>query len=875
MKPNRLFPFFLLLFSCALCGAQPHSQRSVLRSAEGHLPSAGRNNSQFNNFFVDGFHGGLYGHYPLDTYTQFIVDQLEQYPDWYVGLEIEPETWDSVAVRTPEAYRRFKEKIIGPQVEVTNPTYAQPYLYNISGESIIRQFQYGMEKLRHHFPGLSFTTYSSEEPCFTSQLPQLLRLFGFKYVSLKCPDTCWGGYTEAYGGQLVSLVGPDGTAMLAVPRYGCEDLQEGSVWQTIAWTNSDAFLTACREAGIQHPVGMCYQDAGWTYGPWLRDRKGSTQYVRWTDYIEQLTPQHTDDEWHWSQEDLHPALMWGTQVLQRIARQVRQAENHLVQAEKLAAIMGEPLPKDSVDEAWRTLMLAQHHDSWIVPYNGLRGYGTWADAIRQWTDFTSSFALRHLGAGEGRADDELPADKVASDKGASDKGASPLASGAGGALMVYNTTGHARHEVIEVEGHLMEVDVPAFGCAPLMVNSQFSIHNSQFTIHNSQFSIHNSQFSIHNSQFSIHNSQFSTHNVLENDCYRICFDLEHGGTISSLVDKSSGRELVDAQSERRFLELRGHFPQLGGFSSSAEHRARLTWLLDEPLRQQVRIDGEVAGVPFSQTITLTKGEPRIDCHLHIDWSENTPVGEGVRSKRNDRRTPFYDTRYMLRLFFPAALQSPRLSKDAPFDVCESRLVDSYFNRWDSIRHNIVLNWVDLSEGTHGNGLALLTDHTTSYTYGHDEPLSLTVQYSGPGLWWRNYPIDGPTDISYALVPHQGNWEEAGLPHILENYQSPLRVVCHTSPRGVEDFSERTGGYSLLSTDFQVSAAILQPDGSLLLRLFNASRHERTSALRLNMPVSEVVETDLDGHEIRRYVPDREGVVNLQMPRFGIKNLVVR
>ncbi|MDE5891086.1 MAG: hypothetical protein K2H10_08745, partial [Bacteroidales bacterium] len=38
-----------------------------------------------------------------------------------------------------------------------------------------------------------------------------------------------------------------------------------------------------------------------------------------------------------------------------------------------------------MDEAWRTLMLAQHHDSWIVPYNNLNADGTWADNIAVWT----------------------------------------------------------------------------------------------------------------------------------------------------------------------------------------------------------------------------------------------------------------------------------------------------------------------------------------------------------------------------------------------------------------------------------------------------------------------------------------------------------
>lgn len=84
--------------------------------------------------FVDGYHGGIYGHYPVKWKTQFIVDQLTMHPDWRICMEIEPETWDTVQVQTPEAYRQFKNLAAGEQVEFTNPTYAQPYCYNISGE---------------------------------------------------------------------------------------------------------------------------------------------------------------------------------------------------------------------------------------------------------------------------------------------------------------------------------------------------------------------------------------------------------------------------------------------------------------------------------------------------------------------------------------------------------------------------------------------------------------------------------------------------------------------------------------------------------------------------------------------------------------------
>ena len=153
-------------------------------------------------YFVDGYHGGIYGHYPLEWQTQFMVDNILRHPEWKICLEIEPETWDSVRRSTPQAYNNFKTLITNnKRIEFTNPTYAQPYCYNISGESLIRQFEYGIEKIHKHFPRIEFVTYSAEEPCFTGCMPQILKSFGFRYAVLKNPNTCWGGYTRAYGGN--------------------------------------------------------------------------------------------------------------------------------------------------------------------------------------------------------------------------------------------------------------------------------------------------------------------------------------------------------------------------------------------------------------------------------------------------------------------------------------------------------------------------------------------------------------------------------------------------------------------------------------------------------------------------------------------------
>ena len=257
----------------------------------------------------------------------------------------------------------------------------QPYCYTISGESIIRQLGYGIAKIKEYFPHAVFTTYSVEEPCFTSCLPQILKGFGYRYAVLRNPNTCWGGYTTGFNKDLVNWIGPDGTTLVAVPRYGCEGLEKNSTWQTESWDNSPEFIRSCFESGVKFPVGMCFQDAGWRHGPWLENAvrrfHRPTTYVTWSNYIEMVSDYVTPEDWAFSLEDVKPGLVWGAQVLQNIAREVRQSENLIVMAEKMAALdylyNKGTWPCEDFAEAWRTLMLAQHHDCWIVPYNGKPG----------------------------------------------------------------------------------------------------------------------------------------------------------------------------------------------------------------------------------------------------------------------------------------------------------------------------------------------------------------------------------------------------------------------------------------------------------------------------------------------------------------------
>lgn len=804
--------------------------------------------------FVDGFHGGVYGHYPIQTYTDYLSDQLEAHPGWRICLEIEPETWDTVAVRTPDALKRFQALAATPRVEFTNPAYAQPYMYNVYGESIIRQLQYGMEKIWKYFPDAEFLTYAVEEPCFTSCLPGILCSLGFKYATLKCPNTCWGGYAAGFGNGNVRWIGPDGSVLLANPRYACEGLGD-TVWETRSNGRYPDFLPACEAAGIERPVGMTYQDAGWTNGPWL-GREVPTEgenapYVTWREYFEAEPAGTPHEEYRMSQEDVRGGLVWGAQVLQRLSQQVRHAENKLLATEKTAALLslatGTLPDQDRLDEAWRTLMLSQHHDCWIVPYNRLNRRGSWADNVALWT--------------------------AASEQNCDEVTAALAGTGDGTVWSIVNTAPFARRGMVRIEipagwpERFRIEDASGKGLPYFVEDGAAFVQAGVRALSVTPVRLTRSGRS---TAVPVKTSVSGTAGdpvTVSADPYTLVFSPREGGIITSLRTRD-GREYADRSSGAALGELRGWFQKEGCFRSSTETPATVSVSQAKGLRTVVTVRGRIADVPFTQIVTLEEGNPRIDFDLQIDWEKNVGVGKfAQRDAYRARKRAFYDSRYHLNVLFPVSLETPALYKEAPFDVCESALDNTYFERWEDIKHNVILSWVDLC-GRDGRSLALLSDHTTAYTYGPDHPLALTVQFSGNGLWGRDYRIDGPTRLSYAIIPHEGKWDEARIQEQNLSWNEPLGIL-----------PGETWTSSLLDLEgsgYLVSALSAAPDG-LLLRLYNASGDATPQQLRFGVKVRNLEEVDLLGHRTGQpaFTCDTDGCsFGISIPRFGFKTIKI-
>lgn len=778
------------------------------------------------HYFIDGYHGGKYGHYP-DGYTGFMTRQLQAHPYWKINLELEPETWDLVRITEPEAYAAFKNMFADQsdtgRIEYVNPGYGQSYLYTSSGESMIRQLSYGIQKLREHFPEAVFTTYSSEEPCFTSALPQVLLSFGFKYASLKNPNTCWGGYTRAFGGELVQWQGPDGSRLPTVPRYSTEKLAANSTWQTTAWNNGAAYIQSALAAGILHPVGMCLQDAGWRGGPWLQEK---AQYETWRSYIGRIADRQHATLWKLNQEDIQVSLVWGAQVLQRIAQQVRRAENKLAAAEKYAAIRTlydhQPWPQRALDTAWKSLLLAQHHDCWIVPYNGRKG-DQWIDKVKRWTDMSLAVS-----------------DSILQQNDVTERH-----------VRIVNTTAHRREEWVIMPGPkgsplMFKASVPPMG---------YRIYRLQQTAGEAVPAKQHGQLA--DGRYHI-----------ETDLYRVVIDPARGGVITSLINKAQGnREMVDTKNARGFNELRGYFYREAAWRSSTDTVASVRIKEDNKAQVTVEIRGFIAGHPFTQLLTLTNGQRRIDMELRIDWQGDPGIGapQAAHYRAEDYHKAFYNDSFKLQVLFPLNLSKQQLSKDAPYDVTESRLANTFFNSWDSIKNNVILHWADVTDGN--TGLALFTDHTTSYVHGEHYPLGFTLQYAGTALWGRNYNIDGPTEVKYAIVLHSGKWDAAGISKEAINWSEPLLVMPAS---GNSDFSL----LSLQDERWEVPALLM--DGKdLLVRIYNAAGDSREHELYFSGTAGQAILEQLNGQAVQALPLRRAAgktIIRLSMPRFGIRTI---
>ena len=390
--------------------------------------------------------------------------------------------------------------------------------------------------------------------------------------------------------------------------------------------------------------------------------------------------------------------------------------------------------------------------------------------------------------------------------------------GEGHGLVAFNVNSHARREVVEVDGRPVLVEAPACGWTP--VREERPAEADPVSV---------------------------SKRTIENGLLRVTWD-EHG-LLSSIWDKEAGREVLTAGAAGNLLQLHDDNPKnWDAWDVDLDYRNSwkdLTALegavveMSGPLRGAVRYTRRFGSSHLEQRMVLDAGSRVIRFETDVDWQEQHKF---------------------LKVAFPVDVHSARATYEIQFGHVER---PTHANTsWDVARFEVCAHrWADLGEA--GYGVALLND----CKYGHD----ITGSVMRLSLLRAPTHPDPNADrgrhrFTYALMPHPGDFRDAGVIAAAEDLNAPLRVVRDA---GIVE------ARSLLEVDSPqvVVEAIKKAEDSdaVVVRLYEAWGGRCKTRLRTTLAVSRAFRCDLLERE-RDELALRDGAIQLELGPFKILTL---
>lgn len=318
-------------------------------------------------------HGGyvLWGDH-LKPRLKNILRWMEEYPKLKIGLDYESFTFDEYSKSDPEIIDLIKELMekYPDRVGLGATTYGQPLSLTISEESNARQLTYSV-RTNMKFFGKTPKVYAISEFALNNQTPQLTKLVGYDAAILRSHVMGYG-YPRTFDSAWGRWIGRDKTEIPAVPTYdgqgrgfNCCTVDN---WIFSRWPNdSDLYSVEDFEemfSKYEPLLATRYDDVCQDIEPITKytQTKDNCQYI----LLEEIPEIYGEpkDELATTDNDFHVQMPWGY-CGNEIFNGVRAAEVGAVQAEKLNALafaLGGKAQSDLIDDAWKYVLVSQHHD---------------------------------------------------------------------------------------------------------------------------------------------------------------------------------------------------------------------------------------------------------------------------------------------------------------------------------------------------------------------------------------------------------------------------------------------------------------------------------------------------------------------------------
>ncbi len=281
--------------------------------------------------------------------------------------------YERLAAEAPEVLEELKHALRAGQIEIVGASYGQPYGLFHGGESNVRQRVFGVRAVLRLL-GVRPHTFWEEEFDFFPQLPQMLRGVGYEYACLFYQWTWHTPHMPVEDAPAVWWEGQDGSRLLTAPRHKLNLHQWPEDFMLLLESpDLRAMETPCIVQWLElmpSPDWMCRAEL---MIPPLRQLKARPEFeLRFATLSEFLEAarDHAQPRRYTLSEVFHGVSLGKNGDLFR--RYSHTAERQLLTAESLSATAGlfrrpyphwDVYPAWELDEAWRELLAAQHHDN--------------------------------------------------------------------------------------------------------------------------------------------------------------------------------------------------------------------------------------------------------------------------------------------------------------------------------------------------------------------------------------------------------------------------------------------------------------------------------------------------------------------------------
>jgi alpha-mannosidase len=670
----------------------------------------------------------------------------------------------------PELFARIRERVAEGRWQVVGGWWIEPDCNIPAGESFVRQGLYGQRWLLDRF-GITATTGANLDSFgHNASLPQILRRSGLdSYVFLRPkPDE-----NPDVPGPLFRWEAADGSSVLAyrIPHEYCaprDDLGD-HVAKSLATLPAES-----DELAVFYGVG---NHGGGPTRANLRsiaelDRSGDGTRLELSSLRRFFDAVAGEDAPVWRGDlQYHAPGCYTTHS--GVKRWNRRAENLLQRAEKWSvvadALGAQPYPLRELGEAWQLLLFNQFHDTLA----GTSIEPAYEDARDQIGHASSLAALAFNRAVQSIARQvDVPFEE----------GTRPL--------LVFNPHPWRLRADVELEYNWLTADGVRLtdaggGEVPLQLTrslTTMSGNRARLVFPADVPPLGYRLYTIRPGAASPGRIE-ATETTLEND--HLLLELDPAtGRIARLVHKATGADLASPHSPHAVVvndvsDTWGHqvtaYDDVVGEAQCASVRL----VENGPVRAMLRVESAYGGSTLREDYVLGAAAGYVDVAVSLDWHEQLKL---------------------LKLRYPTSVTDPRATFEAPY---------GHLEREPNGHEDPGQSWVDVSG--EARGLTVINDAKSGYdVLGAD--IGISAVRSPVWAWHDPRELEPDGDFEYMdqgrqrfrirLVPHAGNWREAGVVRLaaeLNQPAYPLLESYHEGPLPAERSFADDGGGSVVVT----------------------------------------------------------------------------